>query len=300
MFSISGYFDTGVIVLTTFGILTLFIAFLVTLLRYYLQSFSQRPLAFLDSLCVGMAWLLSLIGIICATTENTSISPEYPPEIDQFTQSLFAVSAILGKLSICFSAWPLVKDVRCVSVAVAIQVVMLLLVYPLWIIVVPATCGASAWYPMLAPHSQCSNDTVRALFDWARTFFEVFTPIILTGFPIEIALNLSTRSAMRKPFYGLAVASAITGAFMWARAWMSQWFRYDGHYVPLITITIVSMIEANLGIVAANILPIATHRSKLLPPAQPARPHHMRLPVLDDSFEWIPLTDVPRAHTHGV
>lgn len=39
--------------------------------------------------------------------------------------------------------------------------------------------------------------------------FEVFTPIILTGFPIEIALNLSTRSAMRKPFYGLAVASAM-------------------------------------------------------------------------------------------
>ncbi|KAI1657489.1 hypothetical protein F4813DRAFT_396391 [Daldinia decipiens] len=300
MSSISGHFDTGAVLLITFGVVTLFIAFIVTLLRYYLQSFDQRPLAFLDSLCVGMAWILSLVGIICAITENTGIQLNNPPEIDQFTQSLFAVSAILGKLSVCFSAWPLVKNAARVRVSVVIQVAMLLSVYPLWVIVMLETCGASPWSPMLAAYSQCSDNTARALFEWARSFFEIFTPIILTGFPLAMALDDNTKGAMRKPFYGLAVASATTGGFMWARAWMSQWFRYDHHYVPLISITIVSMIEANLGIVAANILPIATHRSKLLPPVESTKPHHRRLPVLDDSYEWIALADIPRAHTHGV
>ncbi|KAF3070467.1 hypothetical protein GL218_00858 [Daldinia childiae] len=300
MSDISRHFDTGAILLTTFGTLTLLVAFLVTLLRYCLQSSHQRPLSYLDNLCVGMAWILSLIGIIFSIAEQTVT----PTNLPLRTRPVHAVSLRRlrhpGQAIGCLSAWPLVQDVRHVNAVVVIQGAMLFLVYPLWIIVVPATCGESAWYPMFASYAQCSNNTVRALFDWARSFYEVFTPIILTGFPLQMALNPNTRATMRKPFYVLAGASATTGAFMWARAWMSQWFRYDKQYVPLIAITIVSMVEANLGIVAASVLPIALHRSKLLPPVQSTRPHHRRLPVLEDDFEWIPLTDVPRAHTRGV
>ncbi|KAI0846606.1 hypothetical protein F5Y00DRAFT_264419 [Daldinia vernicosa] len=236
----NGYFNDETVVFTVFGVITLVVAFLALLLRFFLQSFTQRYLAYLDSFCVGLAWLLSLIGIICAVAENTTNHLEYPPEIDKFVQSLFALSAILGKLSICLSVWPLVKDVKYVSVVVVFQIAMLFTVYPLWIMVIPATCGASAWYPMLAPYAQCSDIIIRAIFDWLLSFFEVFTPIILTGFPIEMAQDTNTEASMRKPFVGLSIASAIMGAFMWSRAWMSHWFRYDTHFVPLIGITTIA------------------------------------------------------------
>ncbi|KAI8962081.1 hypothetical protein F5Y11DRAFT_324193 [Daldinia sp. FL1419] len=298
------HYNTEAIVLIAVSTVTLLAAFIVCLLRYLVEPSALRRLAFLDCLTVGMAWILSLIAAICAINGTFPDAMEDPArKIDSYTQSLLTVSGILGKLSICFSAWHIVSIVPIVQIFMSLQVFMLILAYPLFVIVMPATCSRmDNPFPLFASFRYCENSGVKTAFEWCRILFEIFTPLFLTAFPIILARNNSEENIMKKSFKWLAVASAIASSLMCSRVWMSQWFRFDNKYVPEIVITVVSMVEANIGILAANILPLGANRAKLSTwtPRQRLVARTTRgTRFTNKDFEWVPLRRMSPAYRPG-
>ncbi|KAI1480463.1 hypothetical protein F4774DRAFT_424967 [Daldinia eschscholtzii] len=290
--------DPEAALLVTFSIFTIVVAFVVMIVRYARQPLDDNhPLTWLDTITITVSSVLSAGGIICATQANVR-GEEVHLNTDMYAQTLINAAGLLSKMCVCFSAWPLIKNVTGINALVIGQVVLLGWVYPLWAFIVPATCGASKWSPLLAAYSNCQNDPGHQILEWIRIGFEAWTPIVLVGFPVAMARSYRSTDPMRKGFTALAIAMVIVGSLMYARVWMTQWFRFDNYYVPEIVITIVSILETNLGIMAANILPIArSFSNQSSPPEQPRHRNTVRSQVRDEGGEWIPLAPIPQAHS---
>ncbi|KAK6955466.1 hypothetical protein Daesc_003105 [Daldinia eschscholtzii] len=284
--------------LVTSSIFTIVAAFVVMIVRYARQPLDDNnPVTWLDAITITVSSVLSAGGIISAVQANVR-GEEVHLNTDMYAQTLVNAAGLLSKMCVCFSAWPLIKNVTGLNALVIGQVLLLGWVYPLWAFIMPATCGASKWSPLLAAYSDCQNDPGHQILEWIRIGFEAWTPIVLVGFPVAMARSYHKGDPMRKGFMALAIAMVIAGSLMYARVWMTQWFRFDNHYVPEIVITTVSILETNLGIMAANILPIAlSFPNQSSPPEQPRHRNMVRSQVPDEGGEWIPLEPIPEAHS---
>ncbi|KAI3317017.1 hypothetical protein HD806DRAFT_397665 [Xylariaceae sp. AK1471] len=252
------------------SVTTTVIALSTCILRYCVRSRINRVIGWEDYF-VGLAMLLGTIGISFAIVESVSLSDSQTAlQFDYLARPWLNIGSTLSKVSICLFVRRLVARVRVWRIVLAVQILLLLLVNLAYTFTTLLQCRPleKLWKPLIP--GQCWGLGVQQDIGYFQGAFDVFTQLFIALFPIMIIQDLGIPRKVRWPFYLLSIMSIVIAMLGVLRTYNISLIQYnDRHKFEIIT-TILAVLEQNLNIISANILPISSLCSKNIRPISQA------------------------------
>ncbi|KAI8623563.1 hypothetical protein F5Y19DRAFT_492524 [Xylariaceae sp. FL1651] len=248
------------------SVTTTVIALSTCILRYCVRSRINQTIGWEDYF-VGLAMLLGTIGVSFAIVESVSQNNlQRALEFDYLAQPWVNIGSTLSKVSICLFIRRLVARVRVWRIVLAIQVILLLIVNLAYTFTTLLQCRPleKLWKPLIP--GQCWSLGIQQDIGYAQGAFDVFSQLFIALFPIMIIQDLGIPRNVRWPFYLLSVMSIIIAMLGVLRTYNISLIRFNERYMFEIITTILAVLEQNLNILSANILPIAALFSKNVRP----------------------------------
>ncbi|KAI2632280.1 hypothetical protein GGR54DRAFT_635046 [Hypoxylon sp. NC1633] len=264
-------------------------------LRFQMERTPPRNwIAVWDALNLVLAMLIGTGGAIFAIGECASQSQiDVALPLHNITYGLLCVGLTLGKVSICLSIWTLVAKCMVWSTVLASLTGLLLLVNPIYNAIAFAQCRG-AWAPyMLGSAPECWNGELMESLDYMQQCFNIFAPLFLASLPIMLINGIPIPRRSRPIFYILASTIIIVTGLAIARAYCTLYLYYVAKSNEVFVISVLAVFEQNIGIIAANMLPLAA-KSSVEPIIQAFEPPAA---ALGEDPGSIPLSDLSRVST---
>lgn len=255
-------------VLLGVSITTALIALSSTALRFVARATPSEDMGS-DDYVVGVASIIGLIGTILSILEGTGMatSSMQALEYDVLGQPWFFLGATLAKVSICLFFIRITGGVKLWRVLLMALVVMLVVVNFAFALTSNLQCRPLEKLWNMNANGECWDPSVQLGLGYFRGAFSVFSWLFMSLFPILLVRDLESDQAMRLLFYVLSGLSLVAGAFATAQTYeysrvpmQSGVFTY-AHFLS----TLLAILEQNIAIVAANVLPLGPLLSRLRP-----------------------------------
>ncbi|KAH9893695.1 hypothetical protein F4778DRAFT_290983 [Xylariomycetidae sp. FL2044] len=251
------------------SVTTTLIALPACILRYCVRARISRSVSW-DDYFAGLAQLLGLVGVVFAIVEATSVGGAAALQYDYLAQPWLNMGSTLAEVSICLFVLRLVSRVRAWRAVLGAQVVALLAVNLAYSFASLLQCrpNEKLWKPEIA--GRCWSLEIQQDIGYFQGAFDVFSQLFIALFPIMVIQDLGIPRNVRWPFYTLSVMSIIIAMLSVLRTYNISLIRSGDQFMFQIIATILKVLELNLGIVSANILPIASLCSKNIRPISQA------------------------------
>ncbi|KAI0529830.1 hypothetical protein GGR58DRAFT_525848 [Xylaria digitata] len=240
------------------SVTTMVIALLTCILRYCVRSRISQTIGWEDYF-VGGAMFIGIVGVSFAVVESVSQeNPQNALQFDYLAQPWLNVGSALSKVSIYLLVRRLVAKDRFWRIAIAVQIALLLLVNLAYVFTTLLQCRPleKLWKPDIP--GDCWSLGIQQNIGYSQGAFDVLTQLFITLFPIMILQDLETPRNVRWPFYLLATTSATVAMFGVLRTYNISLIQLNERQTFDVIKTILAVLEQNLNIVSANILPISS------------------------------------------
>ncbi|KAL8335513.1 hypothetical protein RB598_009615 [Gaeumannomyces tritici] len=249
------------------SITTALIALSSTALRFVARATPSEDMGS-DDYVVGVASIIAFIGTVLSILEGTSMTESVLAlEYDVLGQPWFFLGATLAKVSICLFFIRITGGVKLWRVLLMTLVVMLVVFNFAFALTSNLQCRPLEKLWNMNANGECWDPSVQLGLDYFRGAFSVFSWLFMSLFPVLLIRDLESDQAMRLLFYILSGLSLVAGAFATSQTYeYSQVPRQSGvftyaHFVS----TLLAIMEQNIAIVAANVLPLGPLLSRLCP-----------------------------------
>ncbi|KAI1364526.1 hypothetical protein F5Y08DRAFT_210900 [Xylaria arbuscula] len=246
------------IALLAISITTMVIALSTCILRYCVRFRINQTIGWEDYF-VGGAMFVGIIGASFAIVESVSQdSTQSALQFDYLAQPWLNMSSALSKTAIYLFLQRLVARSRTWRVVLAVQITFLLLINLAYTFTTLLQCRPleKLWKPDIDGY--CWSLSIQQSIGYFQGAIDVATQLFITLFPIMVIQDLDIPRNVRWPFYVLSVTSVIVAMFGALRTYNISLIQLDERQTFDIIKTILAVLEQNLNIVSANILPIVS------------------------------------------
>ncbi|KAI0432303.1 hypothetical protein F5Y09DRAFT_339807 [Xylaria sp. FL1042] len=251
-------FDSGGTALLVVSVTTIFIALLTCVLRYCMRWRINQAVGWEDYF-VGGAMFVGIIGVSFAIVESASqASSQTALQFDYLAQPWLNMSSALSKTSIYLFIQRLVTRIRTWRIVLAVQITFLLLINLAYTFTTLLQCRPleKLWKPEISGY--CWSLGIQQGIGYFQGAFDVMTQLFITLFPIMFIQDLEIPRNLRWPFYSLSITSIVVAMLGVLRTYNISLIGLDDRHTFDIIRTILAVLEQNLNIVSANILPIVS------------------------------------------
>ncbi|KAI0136816.1 hypothetical protein BJ170DRAFT_31777 [Xylariales sp. AK1849] len=237
---------------------TVVVALSTCILRFCVKFRINRSVV-LDDYCVGLAMLFGFIGTVFTIMESTSQETlGTAVQFDYLAQPWLNMGSTLSKVSICLLFLRLMSRVGAWKPVLGIQILLLLLVNLVYSLTILLQCRPmeKLWNSSVA--GQCWSITTQHNIGYFQGAFDVFSELFIALFPIMVIRDLEIRRSVRWPLYALSMTSLAIAILAVVKTYNIALTNSNDQYMYQMISTTLEVLEQNLGILAANILPIAS------------------------------------------
>ncbi|KAI1750144.1 hypothetical protein F4782DRAFT_255090 [Xylaria castorea] len=245
---------------------TMAIALLTCMLRYWVQSRISKTVGWEDYF-VGGAMLLGIIGVSFAIVESVSQADlRSALQFDYLAQPWLNMGSTLSKVSICLFARRLVARARVWRVVLSAEIILLLLVNLAYTFTTLLQCRPleKLWKPEIP--GNCWDLGIQQDIGYFQGAFDVVTQLFIALFPIIAIQDLEIPGNVRWPFYLLSIMSIAVAMLGVLRTYNISLLQFSERRMFEVLATILAILQQNLNIISANILPISSLCSKNIRP----------------------------------
>ncbi|KAH8677882.1 hypothetical protein BX600DRAFT_545582 [Xylariales sp. PMI_506] len=245
-------------------------ALITSVLRFCVRIRISRKVV-LDDYFLGVAMVLGFIGMVFAMLEGThQQSLASALEFDYLSQPWLDMASTLSKVSICLFFLRLVSRVKLWRIVLLIQISVLLVLNLAYCITTLLQCRPLDKLWDSGVEGQCWSSTVQRNIDYVQGAFDILSSLFVTLFPIILIQDLNIKKSIRWPFYVLSFMSISIALLSVVRTYNVSLTDSEDEYTFRVICTILAVLEQNFGIIAANVLPIASLFSKHIRPISQA------------------------------
>ncbi|KAJ2982148.1 hypothetical protein NUW58_g6503 [Xylaria curta] len=254
--------------------ITIAIAIVTCVLRCCVQLRINKMIGWEDY-SVGGAMLVGIIGVSFAIVEGASQEDiQSARQFNYLAQPWLNISSTLSKVSLCLLLRRLISGAPVWKTLLAAQIVLLLLVNAVCTFTSLLQCRPleKLWKPDIP--GRCWSPDVQQNIGYFQGAFGVVTQLLIALLPLMAIQDLMALGNMRRPVYVLSLLSVTVAMLGVLRTYnISVLQLHNERYFEVIA-TILSVLEQNLNIISANVLPVSSLCfKKILPTSQ----------VLDDA-----------------
>ncbi|KAI0467856.1 hypothetical protein F4859DRAFT_227078 [Xylaria cf. heliscus] len=251
------------------SITTIVIALLTCMLRYWVQARINKTVGWEDYF-VGGAMLLGIIGVSFAIVESVSQDESALLQFDYLAQPWLNMGSTLSKVSMCLFARRLIARARVWRVVLAVEIILLLAVNLAYSFTTLLQCRPleKLWKPDIP--GRCWDLSIQQNIGYFQGAFDVFTQLFIALFPIMTIQNLEIPGHVRWPFYLLSIMNITVAMLGVLRTYNISLLQFPERRIFEVIATILVVLEQNLNIISANILPISSLCSKNIRPISQA------------------------------
>ncbi|ORY56148.1 uncharacterized protein BCR38DRAFT_490804 [Pseudomassariella vexata] len=234
-------------------------------LRCWVKMRDGRAIVW-DDYFIGLAMLLGMVGSFFTIVE--CLNQDYTQTATQFNylaQPWLSMGSTLSKVSICLFFLRHVSKIKAWRAVLGIQILLLLVVNLVYSLAILLQCRPLEKLWNSSANGECWSISVQQNIGYVQGGFDVFSEFFITLFPIMIIQDLGIRRNLRYPFYVLSSTGIVIGVLAVARIYNISLTSSSSRYVYQLSCTILKVLEQNLGILAANILPTASLFSNVGP-----------------------------------
>ncbi|KAI1279843.1 hypothetical protein F5Y07DRAFT_387439 [Xylaria sp. FL0933] len=240
------------------SVTTMVLALLTCVLRYLMRLRVNQAIGWEDYF-VGGAMFVGIIGVSFAIVESVSQDNlQTALQFDYLAQPWLNMSSALSKTSIYLFIQRLVARMRAWRIVLAVQITLLLLINLAYTFTTLLQCRPleKLWKPEISGY--CWSLSIQQSIGYFQGAIDVLTQLFITLFPIMIMQDLEIPRTVRWPFYSLSIASIIVAMLGVLRTYNISLTGLDDRHNFDIIRTILAVLEQNLNIISANILPIVS------------------------------------------
>ncbi|KAI0555871.1 hypothetical protein F4679DRAFT_8661 [Xylaria curta] len=248
------------------SITTIAIALLTCMLRYWVQSRINKTVGWEDYF-VGGAMLLGIIGVSFAIVESVSQGDlRSALQFDYLAQPWLNMGSTLSKVSMCLFARRLVARARVWRVVLSMEIILLLLVNLAYTFTTLLQCRPleKLWKPEIT--GRCWDLSIQQDIGYSQGAVDVATQLFIALFPIIAIQDLEIPGNVRWPFYLLSIMSIAVAMLGVLRTYNISLLQFHERRMFEVIATILAVLQQNLNIISANILPISSLCSKKIRP----------------------------------
>ncbi|KAI1851756.1 hypothetical protein JX265_010990 [Neoarthrinium moseri] len=252
------------------SVTTTAVALLTSILRFCVRLRINRSVVW-DDYFLGLAMLLGLVGAIFTIIESVNQERiETAIQFDYLSQPWLNMGSTLSKVSICLFFLRLVSRVKAWRIVLGVQVLLLLLVNLAYSFTTLLQCRPmeKLWDASVA--GECWNISIQHGIGYFQGAFDVFSGLFIALFPMIIIQDLNIKRNIRWPFYILSGLSIVIAMLAVVRTYNISLTSSNEQFQFQVLCTIMAVLEQNLGILSANMLPIASLFSKHIRPISQA------------------------------
>ncbi|KAI0911375.1 hypothetical protein F4823DRAFT_309659 [Ustulina deusta] len=245
------------------SVTTMVIALLTCILRYCVRSRINQTIIGWEDYFVGGAMFVGIIGVSFAIVESVSQDNlQSALQFEYLAQPWLNMSSALSKTSMYLFIQRLVARVRAWRIALAVQITLLLLINLAYAFTTLLQCRPleKLWKPDISGY--CWSLGIQQSIGYVQGAFDVSTQLFITLFPLMIIQDLEIPRTMRWPFYLLSVTNVVIALFGVLRTYNISLIQLNERQTFYVIGTILAVLEQNLNIISANILPIVSLFSK--------------------------------------
>ncbi|KAI1330670.1 hypothetical protein F5Y16DRAFT_396162 [Xylariaceae sp. FL0255] len=260
------------------SVVTSVAALATCILRYFVQSRLNQTIGW-DDYFIGLAMLLGITGVSFTIVEGANIienssnpdpghSTSLSLEYNYLAQPWLNMGATLSKVSMCLLLLRLAgARVRLWRGVLAVLAVFLLLVNLAFTFATLLQCRPleKIWNPLVVGGTCWSLGTLQGI-GYFQGAVDVFSQLFIALFPIVVIQDLEIRGPVRRPFYLFSIMSIIITMLGILRTYHISLIEYQDSFTFEVIATIFAILEQNLNIISANILPISALFTKTIRP----------------------------------
>ncbi|OAA57526.1 hypothetical protein SPI_07185 [Niveomyces insectorum RCEF 264] len=228
--------------------------------RLWVRRRASNHLGF-DDYAIGVSGIVGFVGTVFSIIEGSSmVDSSHALEFDWLGQPWFMMGTTLAKISICFFFIRLVGAVKQWRILLSSQILLMAVLNLAFSLTTNLQCRPlqKLWDPTVP--GECWNPNVQLNIGYFQggVAFSVFWWLFLSLFPVMIVRDFEMHQRMRWPFYFLSSLSLMAAVFATVRTYETSQtvpgvFTFDAFFA-----TVLSILEQNVGIVAANVLPLGS------------------------------------------
>ncbi|KAM7220231.1 hypothetical protein V8F06_004373 [Rhypophila decipiens] len=245
-------------VLLSLSLGTAFFALATSVVRFSIRAGISKHIG-ADDYTSGVAAVVALVGTVFAIIEATATEPTRAMEFDVLGKPWYLMSDTLSKISICLLFMLLLRrGTRQWRILLSVFIVMMAAVNFSFALTVNLQCRPleKLWDPSV--DGVCWDPNVQRNFGYFQGAFSVFTWFFLSLFCILMVGHVTREDgAPQWPYYASTALSFACGIFSIVRtaktAQMQQHLS-SAYTSNTLCASLMSNLEQNFGLVAANIL----------------------------------------------
>ncbi|CAK7197510.1 hypothetical protein SEUCBS139899_000157 [Sporothrix eucalyptigena] len=247
-------------VLLAISITTELFALTTCLVRFCIRKrASSRSHIGLDDYAIAVAAVVSFVGTIFSIIEGSSmVDSAHALEFDWLGQPWFMMGTTFAKISICLFFLRLVGSAKQWRILLSSQILLMAVLNFAFSLTTNLQCRPldKLWDPSVV--GVCWDPSVQLNIGYFQGAFSVFWWLFLSLFPVMIVRDLEMHQKMRWPFYFLSSLSLVAAIFATVRTYETSQTVPGVYTFDTFFATVLSILEQNVGIVAANVLPMGS------------------------------------------
>ncbi|KAM7204813.1 hypothetical protein V8F33_001402 [Rhypophila sp. PSN 637] len=241
-------------VLLSLSLGTAFFALATTFVRFSIRAGISKHIG-ADDYTSGVAAVVALVGTVFAIIEATATEPTRAMEFDVLGKPWYLMSDTLSKISICLLFMLLLRATWQWRILLSVLIFMMAAVNFSFALTVNLQCRPleKLWVPSV--DGVCWDPNVQRNFGYFQGAFSVFTWFFLSLFCILMVGHVTREGAPQWPYYASTALSFACGIFSIVRtAKTAQMQDLSVYTSNTLCASLMSNLEQNFGLVAANIL----------------------------------------------
>ncbi|CAK7233400.1 hypothetical protein SCUCBS95973_008582 [Sporothrix curviconia] len=213
----------------------------------------------LDDYAIAVAAVVSFVATIFAIIEGSSmVDSAHALEFDWLGQPWFMMGTTFAKISVCLFFLRLVGSATRRRILLSSQILLMAVLNFAFSLTTNLQCRPLDKLWDLSVVGVCWDPSVQLNIGYFQGAFSVFWWLFLSLFPVMIVRDLEMHQTMRWPFYFLSSLSLVAAIFATVRAYETSQtvpgvYTFDSFFA-----TVLSILEQNVGIIAANVLPMGS------------------------------------------
>ncbi|KAK4213032.1 hypothetical protein QBC37DRAFT_344874 [Rhypophila decipiens] len=243
-------------VLLSLSLGTAFFALATSFVRFSIRAGISKHIG-ADDYTSGVAAVVALVGTVFAIIEATATDPTRAMEFAVLGKPWYLMSDTLSKISICLLFMLLLRGTRQWRILLSVLIFFMAAVNFSFALTVNLQCRPleKLWDPSV--DGVCWDPNVQRNFGYFQGAFSVFTWFFLSLFCILMVGHVTREGAPQWPYYASTALSFACGIFSIVRtaktAQMQQHLS-SAYTSNTLCASLMSNLEQNFGLVAANIL----------------------------------------------
>ncbi|KAL1896591.1 hypothetical protein Sste5346_004625 [Sporothrix stenoceras] len=246
-------------VLLAISITTELFGLTTCVVRFLLRKRSSSHRLSLDEYSIAVAAVVSFVGTIFAVIEGSSmVDSAHALEFDWLGQPWFMMGTTFAKISIYLFFLRLVGSAKQWRILLSSQILLMAVLNFAFSLTTNLQCRPldKLWDPAVV--GVCWDPSVQQNIGYFQGAFSVFWWLFLALFPIMIVRDLDMHQKMRWPFYFLSSLGLLAAIIATVRTYKTSQTVPGIYTFDTFFAMILSIFEQNVGIVAANVLPMGS------------------------------------------